>query len=267
MNDRWQSLSLITRQYSPVDFKRQYQRLVRKRFLAENIFAFLLQYMGLMMSVLTPTYCPVWFASGTAVALIFLRGFRVAWGIGLGTLFTYYIVTRHIELASAAALIFVVQSLLIVWLTRRYIIPTLLFFKRKTFLTFVLFSGAITALSSFLLILTCLPVLDYALWLQWWIANLNGLLIVAIAWIMADAFLVQRKSLTGYDLAWYNMVTCVFFISFGLNLGVYLQVPMLVSLNMTVLEIILLISTFCGLLIVIPQNSQVVTQVIPRNWG
>lgn len=241
-------------QYPTIDFRRQYQRLVVKRFIAETLFAFLLQYMGLMMSVLTPTPSPVWVASGTALALIFLRGYQVIVGIGLGTFFTYYMAAHRVGLAAACAMIFVVQSIAIVWLTRKHIIPTLLFFNRRSLFKFVLLSLFVTAISSFLLMMSCTHHLHSELWLQWWFANLNGILMVAIAWITADAFLLQRRQLQGDDLAWYKMVVTLFFIGFLLNLGIYLHMPPLASLNMMsmwMLEIMLFIGTFILLFSVI----------------
>lgn len=170
-----------------------------KRSLNENILVLLLQFIGLMFSTLTVSPSPIWYASGSACALVFLRGYAVLPGIGLGSLFAY--LAAHCSLTEAFfnSIVYVIQAALLLTLSHRYVTPTLIFYQPLKFLKFIVLSCIVTSLSCVCL----LEILSHAhhvinptsLWLEWWLANLNGLFIFAFALVTWDAYFPEISKL------------------------------------------------------------------------
>ncbi len=187
-------------------FKNPYKKLVIMRLFAENMFVLLLQYIGLMLSTLLPYATPLWLASGTACAFIFLRGPTILPGIGLGTLIAYYSVTANANLAITGASLFMLQAFLLLSISYRVIQqPTLIFYRRWQTFTFIGLAILLLAITS--LILLCLHLfafnpaglllnkLFFQLWLSHFLANLNGVLIVAYALVALDVYFPQFAQL------------------------------------------------------------------------
>jgi len=201
--DKWQHMESIVSQNATVlqpDFKKQFKKLCISRYLAENLLAFLLQYAGLMFSTLTSSSTLLWLASGTAAGFIFLRGYSILPGIWLGGFFAYYFSNTSILLASGCAIVFTLQAYLLFWLNLRYISPTPIIYRLTTLLKFLICSSALTATASFLLVLLCYstlrhPLAPTALWLHWWLSNLNGILLFSIAIITWDMYFPQISAL------------------------------------------------------------------------
>jgi integral membrane sensor domain MASE1 len=166
----------------------QFKKCVIYRRIAENMLVFLLQYSGLMLSTLVSTPKVVWLASGTACAFIFLRGVTVLPGICLGSFVAYYSAHSGMLLAVECSVLFTLQVYLILWFSYRFIVPSLLFYRIKHFIKFILFSSAITAVVSILLMLCCYSTFIAPVWITNWLANLNGILIVSIGLITWDAY-------------------------------------------------------------------------------
>jgi hypothetical protein len=174
----------------------QFKKMVLQRIIAANILAFLIQYIGLRMSTLDSLFAPLWIASGTACALIFLRGTRVLPGIGLGSGFAYYFANCSSFQAMLCASLLTLQAYVLLRLSYRYVHPTLVFYQRNLFITFILLSTIITATSSyFLTIITYSSIQsDFTrtqIWLLWWFANLNGLIIFSCSIMTWDAYFPQ----------------------------------------------------------------------------
>ena len=194
--DKWQRLSAIVNQHPTIaecSLATQSRKLFIYRLLAENSLVFLLQYIGLMFSTLTPHFSPIWFASGTACAFIFLRGYSILPGIGLGSFFAYYLSKATFLLSVSCAAVYTAQAFLLLYLSYRYISPTLIFYRRLLFIKFVVCASGITAFSSIALSLLCYSTLKFAL--SWWLANLNGVLIVAFALIAFDTYFPEMHAL------------------------------------------------------------------------
>jgi len=187
--DKWQTMSLIIANHSHDSSARlvqQFRTLSIKRFAAENLMLCLLQYSGLMLSTLLFTPGPLWFSSGVSTAFVFMRGYSILPGIWLGSFFAYFFSNSGIVLAFGCAAIHTFQTFLLLWLSYRYITPTLVFIRFSTFIKFLFCSSVVTALSSFLLVLLCFsnlqhPAAPFQLWMQWWLANLDGILIISLA--------------------------------------------------------------------------------------
>lgn len=194
-------LNIANQSLSEKSEKKAYQKLILSRRLAENILVFLLQYIGLMFSGLTPLPSPLWTASGTALAFTFLRGFSVLPGIAVGSFLAYYLATQAFFLSATCATLLMLQAYLLVTFSYRYVSPTLLFFHRLIFLKFILLSCSLTALCSLALLIVCYPLLPspppsfFGYWLQWWLANFNGLFIIASALITLDAYYPEIEAL------------------------------------------------------------------------
>lgn len=202
--EKWQQMLAIISQSSlaQTNLTIPYQRLQISRLISENILAFLLQYMGLMLSIITPTTSPIWIASGTACGLIFLRGPSILFGITLGSFIAYYLTKLPILSVLMCSLILLLQPLVIYMLCQRYITPTLLFYRVHQFVKFVSVIMIISAISSFSLITLCYPMLSGYSLLQHgligWLANLNGILIFACTLVTWDAYSPQIGSLKQY---------------------------------------------------------------------
>ena len=182
--------------YARSDLAYQYKKMVVQRFLTGNIFAFLIQYIGLTMSTLSFIFMPLWISSGTALALIFLRGPRILPGIGLGSIVAYYFANSGILHAMECAGLFTFQAYALFRLNYRYASPTLIFYQKKLFFTFFLLSALITAITSYLLSIIFYSAFknhftQLQICLQWWLANLNGLIIFACAIMTWDAHFPQ----------------------------------------------------------------------------
>ena len=201
-SNKWQRMQAIVERHPmlpQVDYVQQFKKLIWRRLLAENVLVFLLQYIGLMFSTLTPQTFPVWFATGTACAFTFLRGFSVLPGIWLGTFVAYYFSESGFLLACGCATVFALQAFLLVGLCYRFIYPTLVFYRKMTFVKFILCSALLTAIVTVVLEMMCyfsLRVMmdPLQLWLQWWLANFNGMMVVAVALVALDAFFPQIRS-------------------------------------------------------------------------
>jgi hypothetical protein len=192
----WQSIASVlahhSTSFSPT-LAQSFRKLVITRLLSENILMLLLQYIGLMFSTLTPSPMPLWTASGTACAFIFLRGMRILPGIGLGTLIAFYLASGSLSLGLGAALIFMLQPAALLWLSYRYTGPSLVFYDNPSWIKFTFFSAIVTGVVS--LSLLRMASLPFSLALSTWLANFNGLLIFAFALTALDAYFPQCHTL------------------------------------------------------------------------
>lgn len=199
--DKWQTMADVVSQNNTLvqpDFNKQYQKLTITRLFTENALTFLLQFIGLMFAGAPTPYSisPVWFASGTACAFIFLRSNTVLPGIFFGSMTAYYLLTANLSTSLLSAGIAAFQAYLLLWITHRRISPTLVFYNRSQFINFILSCGLLTGFTSFLSLATYyLPFHDSALMLQlglrWWLGNFGGILIFALAILTWDFYYMQ----------------------------------------------------------------------------
>ncbi len=185
----------------------QFKKMRYIRLLFENILVFLLQYTGLNFAFLSLSPTPLYFASGTACAFMFLRGYSVLPGITLGS-FIATILTDHANLATATytAIIYSLQAFLLLWGSHQFITPTLLFQRITTLNKFFLFSGILTATSSFLLLYLNNSSISNGI--SAWLANFNGTLIFAFALIAWDAYFPQYSQLKHVNKTLLSLVSC-----------------------------------------------------------
>ena len=249
LNTEWQRVSAIIAQYPAIDLTRQYKYLIIKRFIAANVFVFLLQYIGLMISTLLPVPSPLWFASGAASAMIFLRGYRVSAGIWLGSFVAYYFSSYQFFLSFACSSVFTAQAILLTWMTRRYIQPSIVFYRISNLLKFCACSGVLTAVSSVILIWLCQQ--SYILWPVWWLANLNGISIVAIALVSADTFFTADGKLRKTQVYWAKICKWAFLLALGVDMVFYLDLSIASSnlFSILILQILLVTGMLGGLFI------------------
>jgi hypothetical protein len=236
------------------DLAYQFRKMVLQRLLAGNMLAFLIQFIGLKISTLDSALTPLWVASGTAAALIFLRGSRILPGIGLGSFAAYYFSNSGLLQALECASLLTLQAYALLRLCYRYVSPSLIFYQRKLFIIFMLFSTLITGIISYCLMLISYPfilsdLIQTALWLHWWLANLNGLIIFACAIMTWDAYFPQtyqiKKHLTSLVLFFGSMI-CLFFAFLLVH-----QIFSMLFLAMTLFLLIIKISMkfkWCGII-------------------
>lgn len=168
------------------DPAREFRKILLSRVFAENILVLLLQYTGLMFSTVSPG--PVWFASGTAYAFILMRGPAILPGIWLGSVLAYYSAGAGWLTASLCATVFSAQALFLLYYQYRYVGPSLVMERAKVFFRFLPGLILITVFSSCCLV-------DRNLWLQGWLANLDGVLVVGSAIMTWDIYFPQMNEL------------------------------------------------------------------------
>ncbi len=198
--DKWQSMLTIVNQYPELlplnkskTLKQQFKKIVLLRTLAENLLVFFLQYIGLKLTTFSLDPSPLWLATGTACAYLFLRGYRVLPGIWLGNFAGFYLEKIGFNLAFECATLLTVQGLLLLWLSFRYFSPTLIFYRLAALIKFIVITALLTAVISALLLGLCYSSLSnhaatIELYLKWWLANLNAILIFSCALLTWDAF-------------------------------------------------------------------------------
>lgn len=201
INDKWQSVQVFIAQ-NPIllqrDLRREFNKLRLIRLIISNILVFFFQYSGLMLTTLTTNAVPVWFATGTACAFVFMRGYRILPGIWLGSFFAYLLVHAGVVLALISACIYTLQSYFIPWFCYRYIGPEITFYNAKQFTKFIVLISVVTAFMSGLLLLSA-NALNLLRWAQWWLANLNSVWIFILAFLTLDAYFPQWSSLKKRD--------------------------------------------------------------------
>lgn len=197
--EKWYHMLRIVNQNSKLlhyGLEWQFKKLFFQRFLTENLFIFILQYIGLNLSTLSQNLLPLWFATGTSCAYLFLRGYAVVPGIWLGTFAAYCIAKSGVQLAICCATMLSLQAVLLRWLSHYYRIPTPIFYRLKPFITFIIVTALLTCVISFILIFITYPSLlrvdnPFQLGLQWWLANFNAILLFTCALIAFDAFFLN----------------------------------------------------------------------------
>lgn len=194
---KWQPMLAIVNQHPALTLqnpKRRSLQLYLRRLFTENILVILLQYTGLTISMLVSPNSPAWLASGTACAFIFLRGISITPGIWLGTFLAYYSANTSAGLAIVIASLFAFQAVALLWVSIRYINPILIFYHRWQYVKFILYASAVTAFISLGWVSLSQPILTVDLWLQAWLANLNGILVIAFALAVWDAYFPELES-------------------------------------------------------------------------
>ena len=209
----------------------------------------LLQYIGLMFSTLTPEPAPVWFAAGTATAFIFMRGISILPGIWLGTFIAYFFVMGF-NLACVFASMHVFQAFSLLWFNYHFISPTLIFIRTHTFIKFIISSGLITFITCYILFYYCQQqihgiTLPVSLCWQWWLADMNGIIIIACAIITWDIYFPDSHRLFQADkLQLGLMYGTLATITFALALSNH-TIP-IYSLALLMISLTLLISWMYG---------------------
>lgn len=178
----------------------QFKKLFFRRLLTENLLVFFIQYSGLNISTLQLHPSPLWFATGTACAYLFLRGFSVLPGIFAGSFLAWYLAGSGLLLALGGAALFSLQAILVRWFNYRFLRPTLIFYELRDFIKFMLFVAVLTGFLSFILFILCYSSMSstsipFQLWVQWWLANLNAILIFSCAFITWDAYFPSSYSM------------------------------------------------------------------------
>lgn len=151
-----------------------------------------MQHAGMMMSTLFSPHAPVWFASGTACAFIFLRGVIVLPGIAAGTFEACYLAHHEPAFAALYASLFVIQTYLLMRISYCFAIPTLVFYRSRLLIQFLLTTIILTGLITFVMA-TAYP-FHQQLWLQWWLADFIGIISFAFGILALDAYFPQSSS-------------------------------------------------------------------------
>jgi len=251
--DKWQQLAAIVNQqalaFNP-HAGRQFTIMVFSRALTENSVIFLLQYTGLMMSTLLAHPSFLWLASGTASAYVFMRGPSVLPGIWLGCFLAYFYAGVGFIPAALCALVLSLQALALLWLSYRYISPTLIFYRPWPFVKFIIITLILTAISTLLLDLLCYsqPPADWTplqLWQQGWLANFNGIVLISCAIVTWDMYFPQVHSLRQLSKIKLGFLYGLLFIIILAFLTSH-TLPNIILFAITTLPLILLISTSLG---------------------
>lgn len=242
--EKWNPLLLIVNQHSQLlqpNLARQLKKLFLQRLLTENLFVFIIQYIGLNLGTISLYSSPLWFATGTSCAYLFLRSYSVLPGIWLGTFFAYLLAKSGFIVAFCCASVLCLQAVLLLWFCHQYISPTLIFYRLKKFVTFIAYITVLTGIASFMLLCICYSSISHAdsllhLWFQWWIANFNGILIFSCALITFDTCFLDL-----YSKKQWKSTSLLFGLFFLLIIAfIYSHTPT----STTCLALLIILSTF-----------------------
>ncbi len=192
---KWQQMQMVVDQHPdslPPLFKNKNQ-IVIGRLAAENIMITLLQYVGIMFVMTTTVPSPIWLASGTACAFIFMRGLTIVPGMFLGTLLAALSLGTSAPMSVLYSAICVVQTLGLFWVTQQLIAPSLLFHRVCPYLAFIVFSGVLTAIFAFLL--SSISYLFTDAFIRWWLADWSSVLVFGIGLVTWDAYFPELDAL------------------------------------------------------------------------
>jgi hypothetical protein len=201
-----------------------------------------------MFSMLTPHNAPLCFATGTACAFIFMRGYSVLPGIWMGSFVAYYLAKVGVWLACGFASIYTLQALILLWICSHYIRPTLVFYQASLYIKFIICCSILTAVSSVIMLLLCYSTtlqFNLDLWLHWWLANLNGILIVSTAIITFNKYFPQiNRSIQQTTFQWIAVYTLLVMLMITL---LFSHTPLLsMSLAFSIMLVIILMSAYTG---------------------
>ncbi|MFZ2315337.1 MAG: hypothetical protein WAW86_06750 [Gammaproteobacteria bacterium] len=217
---KWQQMLAVTSQHAdilPPLFKNK-NRLMIGRFIAENVLMTLLQYVGLMFVMMTLVPSPIWLATGTACAFSFMRGLTIMPGVFLGGMLTFFSQDITLGMTAICSGIYMVQTLVLLWVTQQLISPSLVFHRVCSYLGFVAASGIITAIAAFLLASISYSFTDACL--RWWLANWCSILVFGLGLVTWDAYFAELDYLKRssritiyalYGLLAVNSVAILFF--------------------------------------------------------
>lgn len=230
-NIKWQRMHNLIHQndFQIINFSWQFKKLWLNRLLNENLFILLLQYIGLMLSgTFTPSaIAPLWFASGTACGFIFMRGFSILPGIIIGC-FLAYLSTVNFSQALICASLNALQAILLLKLSYRFNIPTVIFYKNENFVKFFSLCAIVTAMISYLL-LEVLSTSHYALephlvlsehyfqnFLRWWLGNLTGIFVFSCGIVTLDFYFSQIDHFNHINKSIFYLLLTLLIINCGL---------------------------------------------------
>lgn len=246
---KWQQMLAIVSQHRALTLnnpKRGTLQLYLRRLFTENILIILLQYTGLAISMLASPNSPAWLASGTACAFIFLRGTSITPGIWLGTFFAYYSANTSAGLAIVIATLFALQAVSLVWISIRYINPILIFYHRWPLVKFILCTSVVTALISLGVVLLSHAALTINLWLQSWLANLNGILVLAFALTVWDAYFPELESFKKLNLYFVGIIYGILLAVIIAYLGNFLSFIGFAAITLSLIVLISKCYSWCG---------------------
>lgn len=203
MDPKWQKMAAIVNS-NKSNLNYSFKKLVITRFITENIFILLLQYMGLMFSVVNPL--PIWFSSGTACGFVMLRGVSILPGIFLGSLITFLSMHFNIYLSLLWSTIFTAQAWLLLKLCYQFLRPTLVFIQLNEFMKFIMLISSLSFLVAF--------VFKY-FWYAYF-ANLFGILIIGVAICYWDMYFPEIYATQNLKLFFQRYSGCGIFFSLAM---------------------------------------------------
>ncbi len=149
--------------------------------------------LGLSLGIVHGNVSPVWPATGIAIALLLLIGYRIVPGFFVGSFVAILGTGVGPFVAAGEALAAMVEAVLAVWLLRRYLDPDNLFQSVRSVALFCLLAGVLATwagacLGVASLVLGGAAPLQYAPYLleTWWLGDAMGALIVTpfiITWM------------------------------------------------------------------------------------
>jgi hypothetical protein len=221
-------------------YPEQFNLLIIKRFFVFNLFVACLQLGGLALTTLGSRFSILWFAHGVGLSLCFLRGKRVLPGIFLGSFLAYFLANTGLILALLLALLLTLQVFLLYWICERCAHPIPFLYQKKIFIKFIFYIIMITAINSLLMVLLCYPILyqpilsPQELFINWWLANLNGSLIFYLMLISCDVYFPQSDLISKKRKIFY-----IFNILFLISVILLLAMSQIILINILLILFIL----------------------------
>lgn len=191
-----------------------FKKICLIRLLTRNMLMLLLQYIGWMLTLFDAIPTPVSFASGTAVAFIFLQGMSIIPGLWLGSFVACYLAGYGLLGGSIFASLYTLEAILLRWLCYRFVGPTLQFYELAKLLKFIFVSAMLTAITVFVQQMIWPHFVSVIGFSTLWMANLNGILVFALALIAWDIYFPQINYIAKLS-AWHWFCYISLFILLG----------------------------------------------------
>lgn len=167
---------------------KNYYQLQITRYISESMFIYLLQIIGMMITLTTP--CPfIWIAPGVACGFMFLKGVRIVFAIWLGTMCAYYFSYHRLFDSIIIASIFAIQPVVILYCNYYWLKnPSLIFKNYRHLIYYTVLVASVTFTGAGLLII-CIY-LGHPTWFMFtsiWLANLLGTLSISLIIVTWDS--------------------------------------------------------------------------------
>jgi two-component sensor histidine kinase/integral membrane sensor domain MASE1 len=177
------------------------------KFALTGLVYFAIAYLGLQLASINPSATPIWPATGFAIAVVLLSGYRVAAAIFVAALLVNYVVAGSIFASAAIALGNTLEAVATAYLVRKWADGERVFETPSGVCKFAVIVAATATISATIGVGSLLvgkyvqPDSAAPVWLTWWLGDFAGAVVVAPVVLLWAMFPLLRSSNTGWEEA------------------------------------------------------------------